>query len=95
METGISKRNYGEYSSDNYGAHSQEINIGKVRLYFSYDTVVAFNDNGYNVVCENAWGTTTGKHLNWIDSGNKKGRLPGVEFKQQLKEMLKRHNLAI
>ena len=91
----ISKRNYGDYSSDNYGAHTQEIDIGSVRLFFSYDTVVAFNDNGRNIVCENVWGTTTGKHLNWIDGGNKKGRLASEEFDQQLNEMLRKHNLIV
>ena len=91
----ISKRNYGEYSSGNYGAHTQVIDVGSVRLFFSYDTIVAFNDVGRNVVCENVWGCTTGKHLNWIDGGDKKARLAAGEFDRQLNEMLVKHNLII
>uniref|UniRef100_A0A6M3LNP1 DUF8033 domain-containing protein n=1 Tax=viral metagenome TaxID=1070528 RepID=A0A6M3LNP1_9ZZZZ len=91
----ISKRNYGEYSSDNYGSHTQQVDIGNVRLFFSYDTVVAFNDNGRNIVCENVWGTTTGKHLNWIDGGDKKARLSSEKFNHLLNEMLKSHNLIV
>lgn len=56
------------------------------------DTVVAFE--GYNsqgeyfyCVCENCWGTTTGKHLNWIDS-NKNNRLKRDEFKTKLNQFL-------
>lgn len=61
-------------------------------VYYSYDTVVAFE--GYNsqgeyfyCVCENCWGTTTGKHLNWIDS-NKNNRLKRDEFKTKLNQFL-------
>ena len=35
----------------------------------------------------NDWGPTTGKHLNWIDGGDHKNRLPGSEFEQLLKEV--------
>lgn len=92
----ISKRNYGNYSSDNYGAHSLEVNIGNLTLYFSYDTVIAFStyETG-RVVSQNDWGTTTGKHLNWIDGGNKARRLPREQFEAQLAEVLKKHNLTV
>jgi hypothetical protein len=32
------------------------------------------------VVRENSWGPTTGKHLNAIDRGNKKGRVSSDQF---------------
>lgn len=69
----VSLGTYGNYSSDNYGAHAMAVDVGNLTLYFSYKTVVAFSD-GYNktVVSENNWGPTTGKHLNAIDDGNKK-----------------------
>lgn len=34
----VRKWNYGEYSSDNYGAHSTAISLGDRTLYFSYNT---------------------------------------------------------
>jgi hypothetical protein len=56
------------------------VELGKVTLYFSYQTLIAFNtpDTGL-VVSENRWGTATGKHLNEI-SDNKKIRKPYAEF---------------
>jgi len=90
----VTKRNYGDYSSDNYGAHSLELHIGNLWLWFSYDTVVAFND-GTLVVSENCWKTTTGKHLNWIDGGNKKNRLKRADFEVALAKTLKAHKLVI
>jgi len=63
------KWNYGHYSSDNYGSHTQAFtdNYGN-DYYFSYNTLVAFRGNKTGlVVMENYWGPTTGKHLNWIN----------------------------
>lgn len=60
--------NYGNYSSDNYGAHTLCFEVDSNKFWFSYDTLVAFNINGEFHIIKNYWGTTTGKHLNWIDS---------------------------
>lgn len=92
--TDIKKWNYGVYSSDNYGAHTQAIEIGTRKIYFSYDTIIAFcgtNSKGeyFNCVHCNDWGTTTGKHLNFIDGGNKGMRLSDDEFNKQLKKFIK------
>ena len=51
--------------------------------YFSYDTLVAFTGNDGLVIRENVWGNTTGKHLNWIDNGNKKERLTPEDFEKK------------
>ncbi len=61
------------------------IRAGKITYYVSYKTVVAFEtrDDGL-IVSRNVWSNTTGKHLNHIDSGNKKDRLPREEFKRRL-----------
>lgn len=85
---------YGRYSSDNYGAHTLRVHIGDVTLWFSYKTLVAFSspDTG-RVVSENCWGPTTGKHLTWIDGGNKKDRLGRDEFEQKWKEVAERFNI--
>ena len=79
---------YGEYSSDNYGRHSQVITIGNIRVFFSYKTPVAFLDFSAGsplIIRENDWGPTTGKHLNWIDNDKSK-RIPGSEFERLLAE---------
>ncbi len=73
--------NYGDYRSGNYGAHTLQVSIGTVVLYFSYKTLIAFRtpETGL-VVSENVWSRTTGKHLNWIDGGNKEDRKGRSEF---------------
>jgi len=85
---------YGEYSSDNYGAHSRKVELASVTLFYSYETIVAYRDaqDGL-IVSENCWKTTTGKHINWIDGGNKKARKPRAEFESMLAETCKRHGI--
>lgn len=86
--------NYGDYSSSNYGAHTLRVDFDNLTLWYSYQTVVAFRAAGGLRVCENIYGVTTGKHLNWIDQGDKKARLPRAEFEQDLQEQLKRLGLS-
>jgi hypothetical protein len=75
--------NYGQYSSGNYGAHSLVVEVGPVTVWFSYRTPIAFQVDGHSqVVHRNDWSTTTGKHLNWIDNGNKKGRVDAETFEK-------------
>jgi hypothetical protein len=82
--------NYGHYSSDNYGVNSLAFTIGDLVIYFSYKTPVAFESTKTGlVVRQNDWATTTGKHLNWIDDGDKKARITGEEFNKRLEEALK------
>jgi len=47
------------------------VNINGVRVWFSYETAIGFAFAGNIVVRQNVWGTTTGKHLNRIDGGDK------------------------
>lgn len=72
---------YGQYSSDNYGAHTMLVEVGPLDLYYSYQTLIAFRspETGL-VVHENDWGPTTGKHLKWIDNGCKAARLGSAAF---------------
>lgn len=60
------------------------INIDDIRLAFSYQTVVAVSLPGHYTwkVCENVWSKTTGKHLNWIDNGDKASRLSYERFEE-------------
>jgi len=82
--------NYGNYESSNYGAHTLKVSFEQFDLYYSYQTIVAYYDHQDGLVCsKNVWGTTTGKHLNWIEP-DKKRRVKSAEFDSMLKEMLER-----
>lgn len=50
-----------------------------ITLWFSYETLVAFETTEKLYCCENVWGNTTGKHLNYIQS-DKKLRIPYHDF---------------
>ncbi len=64
------------------------VSIGDLDLYFSYETVVAFETMGLGlVVSENMWSTTTSKHINAIAGANYP-RFPREKFKKMLKEVL-------
>lgn len=83
----ISISNYGNYSSNNYGANTLSVSINSVgTFYFSYSTCVAFRARGDLVISENVWGVTTGKHLNWINPDHKK-RIPYEEFEKRLADL--------
>ena len=91
---GVRKWNYSNYSSDNYGANTIAIQAGTRKVFYSYDTVVSFcgtNSKGeyFDCTIKNYWSRTTGKHLNWLDGGNKKARLTQEEFDKQLQKFLK------
>ena len=76
------------------GEHAQRLIIGGIVLWFSYRTIVGFKEPGEPIVTtENVWGNTTGKHLNAIDGGDKKDRLPSDVFRGKLNNMLARHGL--
>ena len=68
-----------------------KINVGTTTVWFSYKTPIAFRRLGKPlVVCENIWGSTTGKHLNAIDGGDKEAkerRVSSDEFNRALDEL--------
>ena len=81
-------QSYGRYSSDNYGSYCLQFFVGDITIYFSYQTPIAFRAPGRGlVVRQNDWGPTTGKHLNWIDGGNKADRINGEKFEKLLAEV--------
>jgi len=55
-----------------------------LRVYYSYTTPVALMIDGHLKVSQNQWSITTGKHLTWIDGGDKvkKLRLKPEEFNE-------------
>lgn len=79
---------YGQYSNDNYGAHCLRVTFGDLTLFYSYNTIIAFDNGNERFVRDNDWGPTTGKHLNWIDGGAKGYRIPGYQFENRLAEEL-------
>ena len=91
---------YGDYSNSNYGSHCMRVTLPASRknkhgitIYFSYDTVVAFrgwvNNKRVLVVHKNDYSRTTGKHLNCIDGGDKKGRVDDTTFEKLYRQALK------
>lgn len=47
------------------------------RIAFSYQTAVGVYRTGKGwLVAESQWGPTTGKHLNYLDGGDKSARVP-------------------
>lgn len=59
----------------NLGANFHMVDLGKVCVWFSYETPIAFKADKFpTVVRENVWGATTGKHLNWVDGGDKEAK---------------------
>ena len=59
-----------------------------LHVWFSYATPIAFRlgGDGSIVARDNVWGRTTGKHLNYVDDGNKADRFPGRDFEYFLAE---------
>jgi len=85
---------YGQYAKSNNGRTTLREDRGGITLWYSYDTVVAFKELGRRrKVSENVWSTTTGKHLNWIDGGDKKNRLEGAKFRTALEAALFRQHI--
>jgi hypothetical protein len=75
-------RSYGEYHGQNYGLNCLMVSFSSgLVLYYSYETIVAFSTAKLGLlVRQNDWSTTTGKHLNWIDGGEKNKRISGQVF---------------
>jgi len=92
-------KTYGEYKSDNYGCHCLVVTIPReslpdIRVWFSYETPIAFMEDG-NIVCrENDWGPTTGKHMRWIGV-DKQNRVSAEEFCRRFENMLNGHPVAL
>lgn len=72
--------------SQNTSRKCHELILGDTTLYFSFATVVGFYHPSTGIVlCENIWGKTTGKHLNWI--GDASLRVPRAEFLEKLSSL--------
>lgn len=72
------------------GSNETQVSLPNLTIWFSYETPIAFmrRDEWQRYVSENVWSQTTGKHLNNIDFGDKKSRIPHDSFVQMLNEAL-------
>lgn len=87
----VKKWNYGKYSNNNYGSHTQAFTDNFDNdYYFSYDTLIAFRGDEGLVIRQNVWGTTTGKHLNWIND-DKSIRVNQEVFEAKLSALRNKH----
>lgn len=88
-------RSYGEYHGQNYGLNCLMVSFATgLILYYSYETIVAFSTSKLGLLVRvNDWSTTTGKHLNWIDGGDRKNRLQSGQFETLLHDTLKAYKL--
>jgi hypothetical protein len=65
------------------------VDVGELTIWFSYRTPIAFHtDDAGTVVRENDWNNTTGRHLNFVDYGDKKSRISGSDFEARLSALL-------
>ena len=86
--------NYGCYDNSNYGVHTLcfQDSYGD-RFWYSYKTLVAYQIGGEFHITKNYWGTTTGKHLNWIDD-NKDIREDAETFKANYERLIAERKTA-
>ena len=62
--------------------HDTQDSGDHLKVYFSYQTMIAFELNYELTISENEWGTTTGKHLNYINADKTK-RIPRHEVEKE------------
>lgn len=75
--------NYGLLGTGKGSANTIRVHVGTLTVWFSYQTPVAFMVLGSpKVVRQNDWAQTTGKHLNWIDGGDKESRVDSATFER-------------
>ena len=67
-----------------------QVSIGDLTLYYSYNTIVGFNYKGELTLIENIYSRTTSRDLNLIDRGN---RVSLEVFKIRLRKLLYRLGL--
>ena len=65
-----------------------KFSLGNLDIYFSYNTAVAFEDSQANqVISQNQWSTTTGKHLSIINK-DVSDRIPYEQFTKELEKAI-------
>ncbi len=75
----------------NYGAHAQWVQIGGLKIYYSYNTPIAFWGSHGLRIRYNSWGPTTGKHIKSISEWScQRDRVDGRVFDQELEAEYKK-----
>ena len=75
--------------------NKNKVRIGNLVLYFSYETIVAYEYPSQGTqVCENVWSKTTGKLLNELEPDKSK-RISHPIFETNLGEVMRVCNLTI
>ncbi len=59
--------------------------INGYMVYYSYNTAVGIRLASKLVITKNMWGTTTGRHLTWIDGGSKEAKESRINYSDFLK----------
>lgn len=91
---GSSNRSLYGTSCNNYGNHSMSFRFAGIKMWFSYKTMIAFQADGcLQIVRENEWGPTTGRHLQAAQRGYGK-RYPEDEFLVLFADALNRAGIA-
>ena len=57
-------------------------NIGDNKIYYSYNTTVAFETPTKIFICENVWSVTTAKHLNRIEEITGRSKADRIKYKE-------------
>ena len=73
------------FKNENSTKNFNSVTIGEVKLYFSYETCIAFEKGDKMIATQNKWGSTTGKHLNLISS--KEDRISYEDFQKELNKL--------
>ena len=72
-----------DYSRNDNNPNTKVLQVGPVRIWYSYRTVVAFKVGGLPIVVhQNVWSKTTGRHLGLIDDGDRKNRVDAETFER-------------
>lgn len=79
------------------GPNFYRVDLGRLIVWFSYETPIAFQVGGKRFISENVWTKTTGKHLNKLDDGTvsaKSLRLSHDTFADSLRKILDRLSMS-
>ena len=93
MDYGRTNGHFGN-GRNNYGNHSMSFCFAGIKMWFSYETMIAFQADGHpQIVRENSWGPTTGRHLQAAQRGYGE-RYPDDEFLVLFADAIARAGIA-
>jgi hypothetical protein len=67
----------------------RRVTLGSLSIWFSYETPIAVSrEDETPLVAQNIWTTTTARHLNILDGGNKASRVPHQEVLDRIADSI-------